>query len=140
MTVSQPTEPTAPDPDQVVALARSVAGVADLTGGAFGSAATYLPGRRVLGVRIDDDFLSVHLVVTLERPIPDVAADVRRALAAASGGRRIDVLIEDVVAGGADPGFAEPAIVEPPAVKRAARTRRPIAEPATTTGLPEGVP
>lgn len=107
MTDNPLTESTAPDPDRVAAVARSVGGVADLTGGALGSAATYLPGRRVPGVRIDDDFLAVHLVVTLERPLHDVAADVRRALAAEFAGRRIDVVIEDVVPEVAEPGLPE---------------------------------
>lgn len=137
MTVNLPTELTAPDPDRVVEVARSVGGVADLTGGALGSAATYLPGRRVPGVRIDEYFLAVHLVVTLERPVYDVAADVRRALAAAFGDRRIDVVIEDVVPEVDEPAIVEPAIVEPQVAKPAGS---PGAKPATTTDLPEGLP
>lgn len=82
--------------DRVAEVARSVDGVVDLSGGPLGGAATYLPGRRVVGVRVSDDHLAVHLVVTLERPVRDVAADVRRALQEAFGGRTIDVVVEDV--------------------------------------------
>ena len=85
------------DLDRIVEVARSVPGVVEMTGGPLGSASTYLPGRRVPGVRLAEDLVAVHLVVTLDRPLHEVANDVRHALSAALGGRRIDVVIEDVV-------------------------------------------
>lgn len=116
---------TETEADRVADVARSVDGVVDLSGGPLGAAATYLAGRRVVGVRVSDDHLEVHLVVTLERPVRDVAADVRRALQEAFGGRTIDVIVEDVstatakdddepAASGARPdaGAAQPPAVE----------------------------
>jgi hypothetical protein len=58
--------------------------------------ATYLPGRRVQGVRVQDDVLEVHLVARWGTPLPEVGAEVRRAIAGLAGGRPITVAIEDV--------------------------------------------
>ena len=65
------------DADTVAGLARAVPGVAGLHSGMFGEAATYLPGRRVTGVRITDDHIEVHLVVEAGAPIRATAAEVR---------------------------------------------------------------
>lgn len=92
-----------PDPDRVAEVARAVAGVVDLTGGPLDSAATYLPGRRVPGVRLDESTIAVHLVVTMERPVREVAADVHRALGEAFAGRTVEVVIEDVSVDGEGP-------------------------------------
>ncbi|MFI2754559.1 hypothetical protein ACGIF2_14695 [Cellulomonas sp. P22] len=62
--------------DIVEAAVLAVPGVARLSGGA----ATYLPGRRVAGVRLDPGRTEVHVVVTLDRPVPDVADAVRAAV------------------------------------------------------------
>jgi uncharacterized alkaline shock family protein YloU len=61
-------------------------GVVRLDSGPAGSVATYGGGQRVRGVRVRDGdvpAVHVHLVLTVDRPIPDVTADVRDAVAAA---------------------------------------------------------
>jgi hypothetical protein len=68
------------DPDAVAGAALSCAGVIRLSGGFAGEVATYLPGRRVLGVRLSDDHLEVHIVTGLDSPLPDVADRVRAAV------------------------------------------------------------
>ena len=50
------------DPDAVSAAALSCSQVARLSGGLAGEVATYLPGRRVAGIRIGDDEVEVHIV------------------------------------------------------------------------------
>ncbi len=95
-----------PDADLVAEAALSVPGVTGLGGGAAGAVATYLPGRQVPGIRIDDDVVSVHVTVSLDRPILPVAASVRGAVAPLVHGRAVDVVIEDVepaTATGTDP-------------------------------------
>lgn len=97
--------------DAVAAAARSVPGVADLHTGAFGEVATYLPGRRVNGIRLRDDTTEVHFVVTWGSPVL-VTADQVRAAVAALVSTPVDVTVEDVV----DPeaaAAASPAAVGP---------------------------
>jgi hypothetical protein len=84
--------------DTVAGIARTVAGVAGLHPGMFGEVATYLPGRRVTGVRISDDRIDVHISVLRDAAVRETAAAVRAAVAAAVPGRPVDVTVEDIVA------------------------------------------
>ncbi|WP_205739614.1 hypothetical protein [Georgenia sp. SYP-B2076] len=73
--------------DAVAAAVLAVPGVARLHAGAFGEVATYLPGRRVPGVRIGPGGVEVHVVVDQavldwQVPLPEVAEHVHRAVAA----------------------------------------------------------
>jgi hypothetical protein len=87
----------APDlADAVAAAARAVPGVADLHTGAFGEVATYLPGRRVNGVRLRDDVTEIHVVLTWGSPLL-VTADRVRAAVAALVTTAVEVTVEDVV-------------------------------------------
>jgi len=70
--------------------------VARLSAGTVAEVATYLPGRRVQGIRVLDDVLEVHVVARWGTPLPDVGAEVRRAVGGLAGGRPITVAIEDV--------------------------------------------
>ncbi|MCK0176087.1 hypothetical protein [Mycolicibacterium sp. F2034L] len=89
--------PDAIDPaDTVAALALAVPGVAALHPGMFGEVGTYLPGRRVTGVRIRDDAVDVHITVWDTVPVRDTAAAVRDAVAAGLPGHTINVTVEDV--------------------------------------------
>jgi len=84
------------DADTVAGLARAVPGVAGLHPGMFGEAATYLPGRRVTGVRITDYHIEVHLAVEAGAPIRATAAEVRERVTTAFPGVVVDVTVEDV--------------------------------------------
>lgn len=47
----------------------------------MGAVATYLPGRRISGIRVgDDDRVEVHVVMTWGSTVDDVEASVVRAL------------------------------------------------------------
>ncbi len=73
-----------------------------------GFLATFLPGRRVAGVRITDDVCEVAVVLRLDgSPLPEGAEQVRRAVTPVVGGRRIDVVIADVVVPDAVPSRGE---------------------------------
>jgi len=87
---------TSPDPDEIAERVRQVQGVADLWGGVTGEVATYLPGRRVPGVRITPDRVEVHVVIQGVRPLHDVAGAVRRAVQTVAGGRPVDVVVNDI--------------------------------------------
>ena len=69
-------------PDTIAATVLAVPGVASLHPGTFGEVASYLPGRRVVGVRRDGQTVEVHVVLLWGAPVLATAEAVRR-----SGGR-----------------------------------------------------
>ena len=94
------------DVDAVVATVAACPSVAHLAQGGPGEqVATFLPGRRVGGVRVTDETLEVHIATRWDVPIPMAAAEVRSALAGLSGGRSITIAVDDVD----DPQAALPA-------------------------------
>lgn len=98
--------PTAGSPDLdpallAAAIAARVAehpSVAALHGGPFGTIASYLPGRRVLGVAVDETDASVELAVVarLGTPLPELIAELRQWVSAMAGPVAVHVLIADV--------------------------------------------
>ena len=84
------------DPDTIVALVSSCPAVAGLTGGPFGAAATYLPGRRVPGVQITPTAVQVHIVARYGIPVSVLAGQVRQVLAGQVLGRPVDIVVEDL--------------------------------------------
>jgi hypothetical protein len=83
--------------DSVAAAVLAVPGVAALHPGMFGEVGTYLPGRRVTGVRITDDTIDVHVAVHAGVDVRATAATVRDAVARVASGCTIDVTVEDIV-------------------------------------------
>lgn len=81
--------------EAVSAAVLSVPDVHDLHGGAFGEVATYLPGRRVPGVRLTDDGVELHVVTRGANPLTVTVEQVRDAVRPLVSGR-IDVTVEDV--------------------------------------------
>ena len=86
--------------EAVAQLALAVPGVERLHPGAFGEVGTYLPGRRVPGIRLRPDSVEVHVVVQralLDRrvPLPQVAERIHRAVGALTGGP-VHVFIDDL--------------------------------------------
>jgi len=88
-----------PDPhslaEDVEAVVLALPGVVRLDGGRFGGVGTYLPGRRVTGVRIDEEGTEVHVVVSDLVPVPDTAARVQRAVSAIAP-MPVRVHVEDI--------------------------------------------
>lgn len=90
------------------ALARVVTAhpaVVRLDGGMFGAVATYLPGRRLLGVRVGEpgEPVEIAVVVRADRPIPQTVDELRTAVAAIHPGP-VDVTVSDVVVEPGPPG------------------------------------
>jgi hypothetical protein len=100
------------DVDLVAATVRACPGVDELDGGQPGGMATYLPGRRIDGARVDHDAIEVQVRARWGTPAMEVAAQIRGALAVIAAGRRIDVIITDVTDPAAPPGYAAPLKVE----------------------------
>ncbi len=83
----------------VDAVARRVAEcrtVAALTPGPGVEVVSYLPGRRVTGVRVGDDGLEVHVVARYGPTMSEVADEVRGALRPLIGGASVRVVIHDI--------------------------------------------
>ena len=96
----------APLADRVADATLSVPGVTGLHAGSFGEVASYLPGRRVNGVRLRDDVAEVHVAVAMGRPLLEVAEAVRAAVAALVT-TPVEVVVEDVTAAGEVPPVAD---------------------------------
>jgi hypothetical protein len=79
--------------------------VADLDGGPFGVIASYLPGCRVLGVRIGEapGPVEVSVVARWGTPLPQLATELRDVITAVTGPRTVEVTVNDVVIGAAVP-------------------------------------
>jgi hypothetical protein len=82
--------------DRIAAAVTGVEGVADLHAGMFGEAATYLPGRRVAGIRIGEHGTEVHVSLVFGHPLRPTAEAVRDAVAGVVPGP-VHVTVEDVV-------------------------------------------
>ncbi|WP_018180709.1 hypothetical protein [Jongsikchunia kroppenstedtii] len=93
--------------ERIAAAVAAVPGVAGLHGGQFGEIGTYLPGRRVAGVRLTADRCEVHISVQMHTD-PDIdgpasagesvldMADRIRRTASAIVDLPVDVVIEDL--------------------------------------------
>ena len=84
------------DVDAVAAAVGALPVVSSLSGGRFGEVATYLPGRRVQGVRLREGNVEVHVVARPEAPLPVVGTAVRGAVLPLAGGRAVDVHVDDI--------------------------------------------
>nr|WP_296780117.1 hypothetical protein [Rhodococcus sp. (in: high G+C Gram-positive bacteria)] len=84
--------------DDVAAATLSVSGVAALHGGEFGEIATYLPGRKVLGVRIDAERCDVHISARYPSDVNGVARGVHASVSPLVP-VPVSVTVEDVIAG-----------------------------------------
>ncbi|HUR22379.1 MAG TPA: hypothetical protein VMZ73_00760 [Acidimicrobiales bacterium] len=93
------------DVEAVAAAAKGCPLVAGLAGGRFGDVATYLPGRRIVGVRQADGALEVHVVARWGTPLPELAEVVRVAITPYAGELPVAVFIDDIEL----PGDASPA-------------------------------
>lgn len=72
--------------------------VARLDGGVFGTVATWLSGRRLVGVHVGGpgEPVEVGVVLHLDRPIPATVAALRRSVAPLVGAVPIDVTVSDI--------------------------------------------
>ena len=84
------------DLEAVAAAALGSPLIAGLTGGRFGDVATYLPGRRLVGVREVDGTIEVHVVAKWGTPLPEVADVVRAAVATHAGGAPVAIFVDDI--------------------------------------------
>ncbi len=117
------------DVDAVATAVRGCPGVLDLHGGPPQLIATYLPGRRVEGVRVDRGVVAVQVRARWGTPVSDLSAQIRAALRPLAAGRRIDIVWADV----ADPP-SPPAPATTPGARSAPERRGSWTKPNTYTG------
>lgn len=87
------------DVDLLAAAVVACPAVARLHPGGTKFVATYLPGRRVVGVRVEEDRVLVSVVLSRGTPVRTLEKQVRGALAALVEGRDVDVHVADVETG-----------------------------------------
>ena len=86
----------APDAEAIAAAVRSAPAVAALHSGGLRPVVTLLPGRRVEGVQVTDDRVTVSVVVAQGVPIAVLTDQVRARVAPLAGGRPVDVHVADL--------------------------------------------
>jgi hypothetical protein len=92
--------------DAVAAAVAACPAVASLHGGGLRRTATYLPGRLVEGVHVDEDRVRVSVVAAQGVPVGVLAEQVRAAVAPLAPGRAVDVHVADLQLTGAQPASA----------------------------------
>jgi uncharacterized alkaline shock family protein YloU len=92
--------------DAIAAAATTVSGVAGLHAGEFGEIATYLPGRKVVGVRVDDERCEVHITAEYPSDVHGVARGVQAAIGQLVS-VPVAVVVEDIESGDIDSGDIE---------------------------------
>ena len=60
------------------------------------AASAPLPGRRVTGVVLREEYMEVHVIGRYGTPVGTIAAEVRQAAEPFAGGRPVHVIIEDL--------------------------------------------
>lgn len=85
------------DIDLIAETVIAVPGVHDLHAGVMGEVATYLPGRRVNGVRLRRPGCDIHVVLDYGVAIAATSDLVRSAVRPFFSGR-VDVTVEDIAA------------------------------------------
>lgn len=86
----------AAEADAIAAAVLACPAVAGLSRGPLSSAVTFLPGRRVEGVRVDEDRVKVAVVAAYGTPIILLTEQVRAAVRPLVGGRPVDVHVADL--------------------------------------------
>lgn len=89
--------------DAIATAVLTCPAVAALHGGRLGRLTTSLPGRRVEGVRIDDERVEVGVVATHGLPVALLADQVRTTVGPLAGGRQVDVHVADLLLPGEQP-------------------------------------
>lgn len=85
------------DLDAVAAAVRSCPGVDDLDDGPINARlATYLPGRKIDGLKITADTLTVQIRSMWGVPVTEVGAQIRLAVVHLVAGRRVDIIVADL--------------------------------------------
>lgn len=102
MTAQQATEVDATvdgvDIDQVAAAVQDCPAVDALVEGPPAMAATYLPRRRVTGIRIEGDVVTIQVRLRWGSTVGQLARQVWRSVSPLAGSHRVDIVVADITA------------------------------------------
>jgi len=96
--------------DRIAAAVTKCPSVAELAQMPGRPVATYLPGRTVSGVAVRPGEVEVSVVARFGVPLPQVAAQIRQAVALLVPNQVVDVVIADITAPEARPDPAAAAV------------------------------
>jgi hypothetical protein len=113
--------------DAVAAAVQVCPGVSGLDAGRFGEVASYLPGRRVQGVAVRTDSVTVQVRSRWGVSAPDLLSQITAALTPLIGGRRVEVVVADIDEPPALEGWLPSALEAPPGVPLPGATSGPPA-------------
>ncbi|HTF08110.1 MAG TPA: hypothetical protein VK659_08065 [Asanoa sp.] len=84
------------DVDLIAAAVQDCPAVDALVAGPPAMAATYLPRRRVTGIRIEDDVVTVQVRLRWGSTVGQLARQVWRAVRPHAGRHRVDIVIAEI--------------------------------------------
>jgi hypothetical protein len=84
------------DVDDIYSAVIGCPGVAGLGSGTIGELATYLPGRRVPGIRVSPERVELEICAAWGPPIKQIAEQIWAALAVVVTDRPIEITITDI--------------------------------------------
>jgi hypothetical protein len=116
------------DIDAVHTAVNACPGVAGVGGGTLAALTTYLPGRRIPGIRINPESIELEVVAEWNTTAADIVSEIRRAVADLVHRRRVDITITDIVL----PGEQLPADIDDSPAALEAVPERPALPPAPT--------
>lgn len=123
-----------PDPQRLAEATEECPSVARLHAG---PAASYLPGKRVPGISIGDDTVTVHVDLAYPATVATLGQELRTALRGLTDGRRLAISVDDVILPGestpAENTQGDPATGDSHS-RLPASTPNPVSQPATTHG------
>ena len=85
------------DIDAVHAAVSNCPGVAGVGSGTLAALTTYLPGRRIPGIRINPESIELEIVANWDATAAAIGRHIRAAIAGLVSGRRVDITIADIV-------------------------------------------
>jgi hypothetical protein len=84
------------DLDAVHAAVNSCPGVARVGSGSVAALTTYLPGRRIPGIRINPDTVELEVIAEWDSNAANIGRAIQSVVTGLAGARRVDITITDI--------------------------------------------
>jgi hypothetical protein len=114
------------DIDAVHAAVSSCPGVARVGSGSVAALTTYLPGRRIPGIRINPGTVEIEVIAEWDSSAANIGRSIRSVVAGLVGARRVDITITDVDLPGEQPSQDSGAALPPSALDAPAIPALPV--------------
>jgi hypothetical protein len=100
------------DVDDIEAAVLGCSGVAGLGSGIIGELATYLPGRRIPGIRITEERVELEICAAWGVPAKLIAGQIWSALGSVVTDRPVEIVVTDVAEPVIEPSPSHPSGIE----------------------------